>query len=126
MAKTTIWLGVALILIGLFGWVSSSYVWPSLIPVFVGVALSLFGGLALTDNPKRRMLFMHIVVTVELIGFIVTVRSIAHYVEMMRGRQFPQPVVIEENAAVAVVLLFFVLLSIRSFVMARRTRIQEK
>lgn len=126
MAKTTIWLGVALILIGLFGWVSSSYIWPSLIPVFVGVALCLFGGLALTDNPKRRMLFMHIVVTVELIGFIVTVPSIAHYAEMMRGRQFPHPVVVEENTAVAVVLLFFVLLSIRSFIMARRTRVQEK
>lgn len=126
MAKTTIWLGVALILLGLLGWVSSSYSQTSLIPAYTGIALAIFGGLAVTDNAKRRMLFMHIVVTVELIGFIVTVKNIASYVEMWRGRQFVNPTAIEVNAATAVVLFFFVLLSVRSFIMARRTRTQEK
>lgn len=126
MAKSTIWLGVALILLGLLGWDSSNYSQVALIPAYVGIALAIFGGMAVTDNPKKRMLFMHIVVTVELIGFLVTVRNIAGYVEMMRGRQFANPIAIEENAATAVVLLFFVLLSVRSFVMARRARVQEK
>ncbi|HEV2463209.1 MAG TPA: hypothetical protein VGT04_05355 [Acidobacteriaceae bacterium] len=126
MAKTTIWLGVALILLGLLGWVSSGYSQVSLIPTYIGIALAIFGGLATTDNAKKRMLFMHIVVTIELIGFLVTVKSIANYVEMMRGRQFASLYAIEDNAATAVVLLFFVLLSVRSFVMARRARTQEK
>lgn len=126
MAKTTIWLGVALILLGLLGWVSSSYSLISLVPTYIGIALAIFGGLAVTDNAKKRMLFMHIAVTVELIGFLVTVKSIGNYVEMMRGRQFANPYVIEANAATAVVLLFFLLLSVRSFVIARRTRTQEK
>jgi hypothetical protein len=122
MAKTTIWLGVALILLGLLGWVSGGYSQTALIPAYTGIALAIFGGFALTDNPKRRMLFMHIVVTVELVGFLVTVHSIASYVEMLRGRQFSYPAVVEENAATAVVLLFFLLLSIRSFIAARRSR----
>lgn len=126
MAKTTIWLGVALILLGLLGWVSSSYSQMSLIPTYIGIALAILGGFAVTDNAKRRMLFMHMVVTVELIGFIVTVKSIASYVEMMRGRQFANPAAIEENAATAVVLLFFVLISVRSFITARRARTQVK
>lgn len=126
MAKSTIWLGVALILLGLLGWDTSSYSQMALIPAYIGIALAIFGGLALTDNPKKRMLFMHIVVTIELIGFLVTVKSIASYVEMIRGRQFANPIAIEDNAATAVVLLFFILLSVRSFVMARRTRMQEK
>lgn len=126
MAKTTIWLGVALILLGLLGWVSSSYSQMSLIPTYIGIALAILGGFAVTDNAKRRMLFMHMVVTVELIGFIVTVKSIASYVEMMRGRQFANPAAIEENAATAVVLLFFVLISVRSFITAWRARTQVK
>lgn len=122
MAKTTIWMGVALILFGLLGWVSGGYSQVALIPAYTGIVLAICGGFALTDNPKRRMLFMHIVVTIELIGFLVTVHSIAGYVEMLRGRQFPYPSVVEENAATAVVLLFFLLLSIRSFIVARRSR----
>jgi hypothetical protein len=42
---------------------------------------------------------------------------------MLRGRQFPHPVAVEEKAAMAVVLLLFVLLSVQSFIAARRTRI---
>lgn len=126
MAKSTIWLGVALILFGLLGWVSSSYSQISLIPTYVGIALVIFGGLAVTKNAKKRMLFMHIAVTVELIGFLVTVKNIAYYVEMLQGRQFANPTAIQENAATAVVLFFFLLLSVRSFVVARRARTQEK
>jgi multisubunit Na+/H+ antiporter MnhF subunit len=68
------------------------------------------------------MLYMHIAVTVGLLGFLGTVWSIANYVQMLRGRQFPHPVAVEEKSAMAAVLLLFVLLSVRSFIAARRTR----
>jgi hypothetical protein len=69
------------------------------------------------------MMFMHVAVTIGLIGFLITVWSIVEYVQMLRGHQFPHPVVVQEWAATAAILLFFVLLSVRSFVAARRSRV---
>lgn len=125
MAKTAIALGVLLILLGFLGYVSAgTYALLPLIPAMFGFLISLFGLFSLTDDAKKRMLFMHIAVTIGLIGFLVTVWSIVEYIQMVFGhRQFPHPVLVEEWAATAAVLLLFVLLSIRSFISARRSRI---
>jgi len=123
MAKITIALGVVLILLGIFGFVSTGSQHPtSLIPAAVGLILSILGFLSLTENPKRRMLYMHIAVTIGLLGFLGTGLSIVNYIEMLRGRQFPHPIAVEEKAAMAAILLFFVLLCVRSFIAARRSR----
>jgi multisubunit Na+/H+ antiporter MnhF subunit len=123
MAKTTISFGVVLILLGIFGFVATgSHAPTALIPVFVGVLLIIFGFLAITDDAKKRMLFMHIAVTLGLLGFLGTAKSIYDYVRLLQGVQFPHPIAVEEKAAMAVLLLIFVILCIRSFVMARRAR----
>lgn len=127
MAKTAIALGVLLILLGILGAVSAgTHSAAPLLPVLFGFLISIFGLFALTDNAKKRMLFMHIAVTIGLIGFFANFWSIVEYIQWMLGRQFPHPILIEERAAAAAVLLFFVLLSVRSFIVARRTRTQEK
>ena len=124
MAKTTICLGIVLILLGILGFVSTgSHAPTALIPTVVGLILSILGFFALTDDVKKRMLYMHIAVTIGLLGFLGTAWSIVNYIEMLRGRQFPHPVAVEEKAAMAAVLLLFVLLSVQSFIAARRTRI---
>jgi len=124
MAKTAIGLGTLLILLGILGYVSAgTHGFSPLLPALLGFLISLFGLFALTDDAKKRMLFMHVAVTIGLIGFLITVWSIVEYVQMLRGHQFPHPVVVEEWAATSAVLLLFVLLSIRSFISARRTRI---
>ena len=124
MAKTTICLGVVLILLGILGYVSTgSHAPTALIPAIVGLILAVLGGLALTDDAKKRMLYMHIAVTIGLLGFLGTAWSIVNYIQMVFiGRQFPHPIAVEEKAAMAAVLLLFVLLSVRSFIAARRTR----
>jgi len=123
MAKTTIALGGLLILLGIFGFTATGRAHPTaLIPVAVGLILAVLGWLAITDDAKKRMLYMHIAVTVGLLGFLGTGWSIVNYIEMLRGRQFPHPIAIVEKAAMAVILLFFVLLCVRSFIAARRAR----
>ena len=123
MVKTAIALGTLLILLGILGEVSAGTNSLSpLLPAFVGFLISLFGLFALTDNPKKRMIFMHVAVTVALVGFLITIWSVVEYVQMLNGRRFPYPVLVEEWAATAGILLFFVLLSVRSFIAARRTR----
>jgi hypothetical protein len=108
MAKLTICFGIVLILLGLFGFVITGHHAPTaLIPAFVGLILVILGFLANTEDAKKRMLNMHI----------------ADYIEMtFQGRQFPRPVAVQEKAGMAVLLLFFVLLCVRSFINARRAR----
>ena len=123
MAKTTIVLGVLLIVLGILGFVSTgSHAPTALIPAAVGIILSILGFLALTDNVKKHALYMHIAVTIGLLGFLGTGWSIVNYFQMQSGRQFPHPVAVEEKAAMAAILLLFVLLCIGSFVSARRAR----
>lgn len=123
MAKLTIMFGVVLILVGLLGFVATGHHAPTaLIPAIVGVILAALGALADTEDAKKRMLFMHIAVTIGLLGFLGTAKSIVDYIEMVNGRQFPHPIAVEEKAAMAGVLLVFVVLCVRSFIAARRAR----
>jgi hypothetical protein len=123
MAKLTIMFGVVLILLGLVGFFASPLHSPTArIPSIVGVILVILGFVALTDDAKKRMLYMHIAVTIGLLGFLGTAKSIFDYIQMIRGVQFAHPIAVEEKAAMSVLLLVFVVLCVRSFIAARRAR----
>jgi hypothetical protein len=115
--------GIVLILLGGVGFVASPLHAPTaLIPCIFGVVLALLGAFASTEDAKKRMLHMHIAVTVGLLGFLFTAKSIYDYIQMMRGVQFPHPIAVEEKAAMSVLLFVFVVLCVRSFINARRAR----
>ena len=124
MAKVTILFGVLLFLLGVVVWVATGKHAPTaLIPAYVGIVLSILGLLARTENQKRRMLVMHIAVTIGLLGFLGTAMSIWDFIEMKRGRMFARPVAVEDKAVMSVMLLIYVLLCVRSFILARRSRL---
>jgi hypothetical protein len=124
MAKLTIMFGVVLILLGALGFVATgSHAPTALIPSLIGIILAVLGFLASgIEEPRKRMLHMHIAVTIGLLGFLGTAKSIVDYIKMLGGQQFPHPIAVEEKAATSVLLLFFVLLCVRSFIAARRAR----
>jgi hypothetical protein len=124
MARLTILFGIVLILLGGFGYVATGSHYPTaLIPSAFGVVLALLGFFAYTPDTKRRMLFMHIAVTIGLLGFLATVKGgIIDFMLMVNGRQFPHPSAVEEKAAMSVLCLVFVILCVRSFIAARRAR----
>jgi len=127
MARLTILFGIVLILLGGFGYVATGSHFPTaLIPSAFGIVLAILGFFAHTPETKRRMLLMHIAVTLGLLGFLATVKSgIIDYLEMtLNGRQFAHPSAVEEKAAMSVLLLVFVILCVRSFIVARRARVQ--
>jgi hypothetical protein len=98
----------------------------ALIPAFFGILLGVLGWLANTEDSKRRMLFMHIAVTVGLVGFIFPgARAAGDLITMARGGNVLRPVAMQEELAMAAVCLVFVLLCVRSFVAARRARSQK-
>ncbi len=118
MPSTSIICGIILILIGIVGYVngiSSGHAsMTALIPAFFGIALTLLGFIAKAKDGLRKHL-MHVAVLVALIGFIATaVRAVPKLGEIASS-----PAVLAQTA-MAVVCLAFVLLSIRSFIAARR------
>ena len=124
MAKITVLFGIVLIILGVASFVLTGNKFPtSLIPVAFGILLVTFGSMAETPVAKRRMLFMHIAVTVGLLGFLGTAQSLFQVVQLFKGKLFPYPAAIEEKAAMALLMLIYVLLCVRSFITARRTRV---
>lgn len=123
MAKITITVGVLLILVGLAGFVGTGSVHPTaLIPAWFGIALALFGALARTDDAKKRMLWMHIAVTVGLVGFIVPAFMVIKTLVKAHGEALARPVATGDQAVMALICLVFVALCVRSFIAARRAR----
>ena len=122
MAKVTLVFAVLLAALGLIGYLGSGSQHPTaLIPLWFGVAMGIFGLLAISPSESRRKLFMHINVTVGLLGFI------GGLVEGIRGYGKPTPgtylISAETSKLLLAALMFiYVLLCVRSFIHARRTR----
>ena len=123
MAKVTIGFGVVLVALGVWGYVATGSEHPTaLIPVWAGLLFGLFGELANTESSKRRMVWMHVAVTVALLLFLGLIPAVVDEVRMLRGTVFPHPIAVEEKAAMSLLCLVFVGLCVRSFIAARKAR----
>ncbi len=124
MAKLTIIFGVLLIATGITGFVySGSHAPTALIPSLIGLILATAGTLAIA--PARRMLWMHIAVTVGLLGFLGTAKSAVDVYRLAHGVDLPRPIAIEEKAFTCLLCMLFVAFCVRSFIEARRTRVLD-
>ena len=119
MAKITMVFAVLLIALGLAGYLGTGSLHPTaLIPTWIGLALGVFGFLAISPNESRRKLFMHINVTIGLLGFLGTVVEIAR---SFIANASPDPIALTAKIALAVLLLVYVILCVQSFIAARRS-----
>jgi len=124
MAKLTIGFGILLIILGIFGFVATGNAHPTaLIPVGIGLLFVLFGVMANSPDTKKRMLRMHISVTVALLVFLGMIPACIDVIRLSRGVSFPYPAAVEEKAALGLFSLIYVLFCVRSFINARRSRI---
>jgi hypothetical protein len=123
MAKLTIVFGVLLILLAITGFVTTGSAHPTaLIPGGFGLLFVLFGVMANTADSKKRMLWMHISVTLALLAFLSTIPADIDSFRLSRGVEFPHPAAILEKAAMSLLCLIYVLFCIRSFINARVIR----
>ena len=125
MANLTIRFGVILVLLGAITYFAvASHARTSLIPAAVGLVLILLGALARTEDAKKRMLWMHIAVTVGLVGAILPlVRATGKAIQMMQGVVIEHRMAVIEQMLMALICIIFVALCVRSFIAARRARI---
>ncbi len=119
MPSTAVGCGLALILIGIAG-----YVWgmldgkasiTALIPAFFGLVIALLGAFARSNESLRKHL-MHGALLVALLGFAIPAFRL---LSNLSGITF-SPAVISQ-AAMALICLIFLILGIQSFVNARRS-----
>ena len=124
MAKLTIGFGVLLILLAIFGFVHTGSTHPTaLIPGIFGMFFIFFGIMANSENPKKRMLWMHIAVTVALLAFLGTIPADIDTIRLARNVVVPHPVAVLEKGAMSLLSLVYVLFCVRSFIAARRARL---
>lgn len=124
MAKVTLVFAVLLILLGLAGFFGTGSQHPTaLIPAGFGVLLGIFGWLAMSPDEGRRKLFMHINVTVGLLGFLgAAIRAIQSYGHARSNGVDPDWIAVGAQLVMAGLLLIYVLMCVRSFIDARRAR----
>lgn len=125
MAKLTVVTGIILIVLGVAVFIATgSHAPTALIPAFFGVVLGILGLSVRSDNSKRRMMIMHIAVTIGLIDVIFPGwRGVGDLIAQMHGQTVLRPAAMKEELAMAAICLVYVLLCVRSFIAARRDRV---
>jgi len=125
MAKVAIGFGLMLVLLGAFSYATTGHHPTALIPAWFGLAIALSGVLASTEDAKKRMLWMHIAVTLGLIGFlfplVMALKSII--LSHADGVALARPAAVHAQLEMAVVCGIFVAFCVRSFIAARRSRV---
>ena len=124
MAKVTLVFAVLLIILGLVSYFGTGSLHPTaLIPTWFGLALGVFGFMAISPSESRRKLFMHINVTIGLIGFIGAAwRALSSFGHARSEGVDPDKIALAAQGAMAGLLLIYVLMCIKSFVDVRRNR----
>jgi hypothetical protein len=135
LAKVTLIFAALLIALGLAGFLGTGSVhYTALIPAGFGLILGVFGYLAMSPDEGRRKLFMHVNVTVALLGFLASAYLTAKgwlgiLVSARESSMDIQDMIIPQDylfglvskATMAVLLLVYVILCVRSFIAARRS-----
>ena len=121
MAKVTLVFAVLLIILGLGFYLGTGSKAPTaLIPTWFGVALGVFGFLAISPSETRRKLFMHINVTIGLLGFL---GAAGRAISVLASGRTPDQIALTAQFLMAGLLLIYVILCVRSFIAARRARL---
>lgn len=119
MAGTTVATGIALIVLGLGGYLlTGASSLTALIPAVFG--LLLVGAGLVARRERLRMHAMHAAVVVALLGFLGSVRGLFRIADVFHPIS-TRPAAIVAQAIMALLMLGFIALAVRSFVQARRS-----
>ena len=122
MASTTILFGVLMIVLGVAGYfMTGRQNLTALIPSGVGLVFVLLGALARNERARKHV--MHLAAALALLGFLAMAGM--GWVKLARwagGTPPARPAAVISQSILGLLLLVFLVLCIRSFVNARRSR----
>lgn len=126
MARISIFFGALLFILGFVAYVGTGSAHPTaLIPIYFGLPLVVFGFLAKSPIESRRKLYMHINVTVGLLGFLGAAgKAIQGYGHARSLGIDPDMKAIGAQLIMAALLFIYVMMCVRSFIDARK-KMQE-
>jgi hypothetical protein len=121
MARVTLLFAVLLIALGLVGFLGTGSLHPTaLIPTWFGLALGIGGLLAISPSESRRKLFMHINVTIGLLGFLgAAVEAVRGCLHAASAGLAPDQIALASKLTMSGLMLIYVFLCVRSFINAR-------
>lgn len=112
-------LGIILILIGIIGYIASGAVSiTAMIPAFFGIVFIILGRLAQKETWRKHV--MHIALLVALIGLFGSFTGILDVFSWMGGNQEVNELAAIARAVMALLLIGYIALGVKSFVDARR------
>jgi FtsH-binding integral membrane protein len=122
MAKITLWFGLGLMALGIVGYIGSgAESFTALIPAVLGLVLAVLGVVGAQES--RRMMAMHIAVLVAVIGILGSVGGLTSLPDLLSGNDLERPWAVGVQSIMAIVLVVYVVLGVRSFIAARRARV---
>lgn len=120
MITVTLAAGTLLTLLGVIGYVASDTAsLTAFIPSVVGVLLVVAALIA--RNPRLRPHAIHGALAIALIGLLGSLRNVVQVGDLIAG-DAEQPAAVVVSLVMAVVLVAYLAIGIRSFVAARRLR----
>lgn len=122
MARATMVFGVALIALGVIGYIGTAAVSiTALIPAIFGAVLAILGWLALNERYRTRAL--HVAAAIALVGLLGAVPGLIGLWTLISGAEVQRPAAVVSQSVMAVLMAVLVGLYLRSFIDARRARI---
>jgi len=121
MSTTTVAFGVLLLVLGIGGYFGTGMVsLTALIPAVFGVLLLVLGVIA--RDPAKRKHAMHFAALLGVLGFLGSASGLAKLSALVAGQPVERQNAVIAQSAMAVLMLIFVVLCVRSFISARRNR----
>ena len=125
MSRISIGFGIALVILGVAGYISTGGVSiTALIPSAFGLLL-VCAGIA-SCKESLRMHAMHLAVVVGVLGVLGSAKGFISFFTFLLGGEVERPGAVVSQAIMAVLMTVFVVLCIKSFIAARRARVSDE
>ncbi len=121
MPKITTYLGIILILLGLIAYFATGMVSvTALIPSFFGIVFVVLGVLGRKEKLHKHM--MHAAAGLSLLGLIGSAPGLMGVLTLISGGSVERPGASITQAIMAVLLIGFLILAVKSFIAARKAQ----
>jgi hypothetical protein len=120
MVRSTIGLGILLIILGLIGFFATGMQSvTALIPTFFGIVFIISGFIARKESARKMM--MHIAMVIGLLGLIGSFPGLIKLFPLMTGTEVGRPAAVIAQSIMALSLIYYLGMGIKTFIDARKS-----